>query len=82
MNNSIIKRMCGVYINTLNSQPEDCRDASLAMLAAVRDVLWDEIIESGLDDNWGAADWLRDSVIKPATAPDQWPNANVSKSSS
>ena len=72
--NDVIRRMCGAYISTLNSQPEDCRDGGLAMLAAVRDVLWDEIIESGIDGNWGAAHWLRDHVIKPVTPPDQWPN--------
>jgi len=32
---TVIERMVTKYINTLNHQPEDCRDATLAMLAAV-----------------------------------------------
>ncbi len=57
----VIMRMCGAYIGALNSQPEDCRDGGQAMLAAVH-VLWDELADENM---WEAADWLRDSVIKP-----------------
>lgn len=35
----VIERMVTKYINTLNHQPEDCRDATLAMLAAVRELI-------------------------------------------
>ena len=35
---TVIERMVTKYINTLNHQPEDCRDATLAMLAAVREL--------------------------------------------
>lgn len=83
-NPDVIERMVIHHWNTLfhesgpswaNVTSEKCRQQQTdAMLAAVRDVLWDEIIESGIDGNWEAADWLRDHVIKPATPPDEWPN--------
>jgi len=49
---TVIERMVTKYVNTLNHQPEDCRDARLAMLAAVRE-LYDAALSTEVCTSYG-----------------------------